>query len=254
MVLFVYRREISALTNENYSLERQLFAYQKSISVANNIARMSISSPSKPTPSIGFGSSPGSYRALNQLGAENSYYGNDVISSRDDDYYDRDGSNMAEIAGSESPQQQPHQAPPQHSQQQAQYQQYYGSNYNNGGSGANSARQSLSGPASPHHQSYLHLNQPSVNYQQQQPQPQQQYQFHQLPLIPNKLSYSNSGYRLNSPGATSPLHQYHHMHPGGGLTEDVENSEQNEAGGRLSGIGSSADDYNTFNARYKLKV
>lgn len=53
------RREIAALTSENDSLERQIFAYQRSISLANNqmnvatnnMARLNIVlSPSKPTP------------------------------------------------------------------------------------------------------------------------------------------------------------------------------------------------------------
>lgn len=66
------RREIAALTKENYSLERQIFAYQRSISMANNqinvqnnMSRLSISSPSKPNPPcnsnlIGYGNNSGS--------------------------------------------------------------------------------------------------------------------------------------------------------------------------------------------------
>ncbi|XP_075585063.1 uncharacterized protein LOC124494413 isoform X3 [Dermatophagoides farinae] len=65
------RREIAALTKENYSLERQIFAYQRSISMANNqinvqnnMSRLSISSPSKPNPPcnsnlIGYGTGSG---------------------------------------------------------------------------------------------------------------------------------------------------------------------------------------------------
>jgi hypothetical protein len=41
-VFYMNRREISALTSENYSLERQLFSYQKSISVANNATRVNM--------------------------------------------------------------------------------------------------------------------------------------------------------------------------------------------------------------------
>lgn len=238
------RREIAALTSENYSLERQIFAYQKSISMANNtgnMARLSISgtpnmvSPSKPTSTIGFASSPGSYRTLNHLGNENNYYNSEspLVSASSEAYYERDNG-VTEMQ--QSPSQQAQQQQPAQSYHQTAY---FASNFPNSGSSSNSARQSFSGPASPHHHQYHHAT------QQYQPQPTQQQYHHQLPAIPNQLSYSSSGYRLNSPGATSPMQMYHHMHPG---APDEESGKANGSNSALE------DDYNPFAGRYKLKV
>lgn len=250
------RREISALTSENYSLERQIFAYQKSISVANNIARMSISSPSKPNPTIGFSSSPGSYRALNHLGTETSYYNNDVVPSSDP-YYERDGSSVPEISQHDSPQQVQQAASATSAYLPTQY--YVGSTFGNS-SGPSSARQSFSGPASPHHQptsSYLQQSQQQQSQPQQQAQHSQSYQsspyhqhhHHQLPTIPpNKLSYSSSGYMLNNPGATSPMQMYHHgMHANASNGDEVVDSSDGSI------VGNTTDEY-SFAARYKLKA
>lgn len=220
------------------------------------MARLSISSPSKPAPSIGFGSSPGSYRNLNHLGTESSgnYYNNDVSS---EGYYEQD--NRQEMVGSGDMLHQPQMQSPQQTQQQSpvvnaaqsyhqQTAHYFAANFpNTASSGPSSARQSFSGPASPHHQPhpYHHSSQQYVNQAQQQPgqQPQQQYHHHQLPVIPNKLSYSSSGYMLNSPGATSPMyHQPQHQQQ---LIDD--GSDQN-------GGSSNADDYNPFAGQYRLKV
>ncbi|KAH9407552.1 hypothetical protein TYRP_012374 [Tyrophagus putrescentiae] len=255
------RREIQALTSENYSLERQIFAYQKSISMANNIgnmARLSISSPSKPAPSIGFGSSPGSYRTLNHLGTEGNYYNSDVSS---EGYYERD--NAQDMGAVDIQQQQQQLSSPQQTQQspvvnaaQSYHQQtahYFAANFpNTGGSGPSSARQSFSGPASPHHQShpYHHSSQQYVNQAQQPPQQQQQqYHHHQLPAIPNKLTYSTSGYMLSSPGATSPMAAMYHQQQQQQQHLD-DGTDQN--GG--NGNGSVADDYNPFAGQYRLKV
>ena len=256
-----HRREIQALTSENYSLERQIFAYQKSISMANNIgnmARLSISSPSKPAPSIGFGSSPGSYRTLNHLGTEGNYYNSDVSS---EGYYERD--NAQDMGAVDIQQQQQQLSSPQQTQQspvvnaaQSYHQQtahYFAANFpNTGGSGPSSARQSFSGPASPHHQShpYHHSSQQYVNQAQQPPQQQQQqYHHHQLPAIPNKLTYSTSGYMLSSPGATSPMAAMYHQQQQ--QQQHIDDGTDQNGG---NGNGSVADDYNPFAGQYRLKV
>jgi len=209
--------------------------------MANNInmARLSISSPSKPTPSVGFGSSPGSYRTLNHLGTESNYYSNEVVSSNEG-FYEREGPNMSDIGGCDL-QQSPQQTQQPQSQQASFHQtQYFGGNFNNSSSGPSSARQSFSGPASPHHQ--------SMQYHHSGAQYSQQYHHHQLPPIPNKLTYSSSGYLLNSPGASSPMQMYHHMHPSG------PNEEENGDANNANASANPAEEYAAFSARYKLKV
>lgn len=215
--------------------------------MANNIARLSISSPSKPNPSIGFGQAPYLHRGSHgHLPEPSNYYSSEAgnltaASSDTSGYYDGGGlvGREANLSGASSPMQP--QAPPMRDPQssgQSYTQQYFTTNFpnlNNGGSGSSSARQSFSGPASPHHHSHPQYHQHNQSPASDAgPSYQSGYHRHQLPVIPtHKIPYSSSGYRLHSPNSNPNIVQ---------MYED----ESSGAGGS-----SAAEDYAY---RYKLKV
>lgn len=220
--------------------------------MANNIARLSISSPSKPNPNINFNTPSPNYRSHGHLTDTASYYNSDSVNS--DGYFEspvvRRNSNIpdmttGELAGSPM-QPQPPQMKSQSQPQSYHHSQYFITNYSNSnnGSGTNSARHSFSGPASPHHQphQYHHAQQ----QQQPQQQPYQAYHHHQLPVIPtNKIPYSSSGYMLNSPsGNVNPIPMYHHI--------PDPNEEDNDD--NTGSSGNVADNYANYSSRYKLTV
>lgn len=258
------------LTSENNSLERQIFAYQRSMSVTNNIARLSLATtPSRLTPQQqqqqqqsqqqqSLTASPvAGYRhsiAIPEttIKTTSGYYG-DTNSDIPGSYYDQ-----REVQS--SPQQQ--QSSNQYLQSQQQYYATFAMANNGSLSNPGSTRQSLSGPASPHHQPNMYMHQQhqtvanspysSNTYLSSSP-----YQLNPQEPMTYTMRNSSSAYRLaSSPITPNPMvgavmygtSSASSASAGDNGGEDVGNENGRNASGQ------NVEDYSPYAGRYQLKA